>query len=168
MDVFQAPASGVPAEAGTPEEIARFVVGAAVHAPSVHNTQPWWFGHAGQEISVHADTERRLRVADPHGREMMISCGAALFNIRVALRYLGLVPVGVPKGTYAEGSSRAPVPSWAAMVPRTGPTGEPLTGSAGCWRQWEWTTTSRSTPTPATRSATITPAPVTVLPSSSW
>jgi hypothetical protein len=32
-------------------------------------------------------------VADPHGREMMISCGAALFNMRVALRYLGWVPM---------------------------------------------------------------------------
>ncbi len=41
---------------------------------------------------MHADAERRLSVADPHGREMMISCGAALFTARVALRYLGLVP----------------------------------------------------------------------------
>ncbi|HEX9538097.1 MAG TPA: hypothetical protein VGA04_07980 [Streptosporangiaceae bacterium] len=92
MDIFQAPTGGLSAEAGSPEEIARFVVGAAVHAPSVHNTQPWRLSHGEQEISVHADSERRLRVADPHGREMMISCGAALFNIRVALRYLGFVP----------------------------------------------------------------------------
>jgi hypothetical protein len=63
-----------------------------VHAPSVHNSQPWWFSTADREISVHADIDRRLDVADPSGREMMVSCGAALFTARVALRYLGLVP----------------------------------------------------------------------------
>lgn len=74
------------------QEIARFVVEAAVNAPSVHNTQPWWFHGVDHEIGVHADDERRLAVADPDGREMMISCGAALFTARVALRYLGIVP----------------------------------------------------------------------------
>jgi hypothetical protein len=58
----------------------------------VHNTQPWRFSHRGPEISVTADVERRLAVADPEGREMMISCGAALFTSRLALRYLGYVP----------------------------------------------------------------------------
>src|SRR5690348_5436941 len=69
-----------------PAEISRFVVEAAMHAPSVLNTQPWWFSTADREISLHADVDRRLRVADPPGREMMISCAAALFNARVALR----------------------------------------------------------------------------------
>jgi hypothetical protein len=92
MDIFQAPSQEPPAEAAGPEEIARFVVEAAVHAPSVNNTQPWWFGHDENSVSVHADNERQLRVADPLGREMMISCGAALFTVRVALRNLGLVP----------------------------------------------------------------------------
>jgi hypothetical protein len=77
---------------GTPEEIARFVVGAAVWAPSVHNTQPWRFQARPQEISLYADPDRRLSGADPDGREMMISCGAALFTARLALRYLGYVP----------------------------------------------------------------------------
>jgi hypothetical protein len=92
MDIFQAPSEGPLAQAATPAEIARFVVGAAVKAPSVHNTQPWWFSHDKHEISVHADTERQLRVADRNGREMMISCGAALFTVRLALRNLGFVP----------------------------------------------------------------------------
>ncbi len=92
MNVFWAPSGELPKEASSPEEIARFAVEAAVHAPSVHNTQPWWFSNSGHEISVHADVERRLKVADPNGREMLISCGAALFTARVALRYLGLVP----------------------------------------------------------------------------
>ena len=74
------------------EEIAAYVVAAAVWAPSVHNTQPWWFSVGGQELSLHADAGRQLMVADPRGREMMISCGAALFTARLALRSLGYVP----------------------------------------------------------------------------
>jgi hypothetical protein len=92
MDIFEAPSGSPPADAATPEEIARFVTDAAVHAPSVLNTQPWRFHHGKHEMSISANNERQLGVADPHGREMMISCGAALFNMRVALRYLGWVP----------------------------------------------------------------------------
>ena len=67
-------------EPTTAEEIARYVVARAVWAPSVHNTQPWRFtADGGPRISLHADVGRRLAVTDPDGREMMISCGAALF-----------------------------------------------------------------------------------------
>lgn len=73
-------------------ETIRHVVSEAVWAPSVHNTQPWRFATAEQEISLYADGSRRLPVSDPGGREMMISCGAALFNLRLALRSLGWIP----------------------------------------------------------------------------
>jgi hypothetical protein len=73
-------------------EIAAYVVAAAVWAPSVHNTQPWWFSPARQAISLHADAGRQLMTADPGGREMLISCGAALFTVRLALRSLGYIP----------------------------------------------------------------------------
>jgi hypothetical protein len=76
----------------TAAEIAGYVVTAAVWAPSVHNTQPWRFTAGGQQISLHADAGRQLAVADPDGREMMISCGAALFTARLALRSLGYIP----------------------------------------------------------------------------
>jgi len=80
-------------EPTTAEEIARYVVARAVWAPSVHNTQPWRFTvDGGPGISLHADAGRRLTAADPDGREMMISCGAALFTVRLALRDLGYVP----------------------------------------------------------------------------
>ncbi|MEO5874992.1 MAG: nitroreductase family protein [Streptosporangiaceae bacterium] len=72
------------------------VIEAAVWAPSIHNTQPWWFGTrdtgSGPVISLHADTERRLNVADPDGREMMISCGAALATLSLAIRHRGYEP----------------------------------------------------------------------------
>ena len=77
----------------TADEITRYVVARAIWAPSVHNTQPWRFTtDGGPQLSLHADTGRRLTVADPDGREMMISCGAALFSVRLALRSLGYIP----------------------------------------------------------------------------
>ncbi|MDP9868304.1 MULTISPECIES: Acg family FMN-binding oxidoreductase [Streptosporangium] len=81
--------------ARTSEEIASAIhtaVQAAVWAPSVHNTQPWSFAVDGEEISLRADSDRKLRLGDPAGRELLISCGAALMNLRLALRVLGWEP----------------------------------------------------------------------------
>lgn len=66
------------------------VIADAVAAPSVHNTQPWRFVVRGDEVELHLDPERLLPVADPDGREARLSCGAALFNLRLALRVRGL------------------------------------------------------------------------------
>ncbi|MEV0202719.1 hypothetical protein [Nonomuraea sp. NPDC050691] len=66
---------------------------AARWAPSVHNTQPWSFAISGEEISLRADVDRKLRLGDPSDRELLISCGAALFTIRTALRCEGVEPV---------------------------------------------------------------------------
>jgi hypothetical protein len=92
MNGFDTMSRETPTAASPVEEIARFAVETAVYAPSVNNTQPWWFYGADHEVGVHADDERKLAVADPDGREMMISCGAALLTARVALRYIGIVP----------------------------------------------------------------------------
>lgn len=62
------------------------IVTAATHAPSVHNTQPWRVQLDGHRMTVHADPSRQLRHSDPSGREMYISCGAFLFNVRTAAR----------------------------------------------------------------------------------
>jgi nitroreductase len=74
-------------------DLVRGAVEDAIRAPSVHNTQPWLFGVRGSRISVRADPDRRLDVADPQGREMLISCGAALYNLRLSLRKRGYEPV---------------------------------------------------------------------------
>src|SRR5499427_5532547 len=51
------------AELPAAAELAGYVVAAAVWAPSVHNTQPWWFSASGREISLYADAGRPLPVA---------------------------------------------------------------------------------------------------------
>ncbi len=71
---------------------AAYIVQAAIWAPSVHNTQPWWFTFGDAGLTMFADAGRQLTVADASGREMLISCGAALFNARLAVRSLGYVP----------------------------------------------------------------------------
>jgi len=86
------PVNDTRGDTGRFAEDARFAVEAARWAPSVYNTQPWTFGIGEWRISLRADADRRLDVADPDGREMLISCGAALFNLVLALRYRGYAP----------------------------------------------------------------------------
>jgi hypothetical protein len=69
------------------------LVAIAARAPSVHNTQPWRFLADGNALELYADRTRCLRRADPVGREMLISCGAALFGLRLAVRQFGYLPV---------------------------------------------------------------------------
>jgi hypothetical protein len=65
---------------------------AAVLAPSSHNTQPWTFALEPGVIQVRADRTRALPVNDPDDRELVMSCGAALFNLRVAAWHAGAAP----------------------------------------------------------------------------
>jgi hypothetical protein len=68
-----------------PAAVLRRAVLAATAAPSLHNTQPWLFRINDDRIDVYVDRRRQLHATDPHGREMYVSVGAALFNLRVAL-----------------------------------------------------------------------------------
>ena len=58
-------------------------------APSVHNTQPWQFSTAGDVIEVRADRTRQLEFLDPTGRQLHVSCGAAIEFARLAVREAG-------------------------------------------------------------------------------
>ena len=71
---------------------AEYLIATAARAPSVHNTQPWRFRVSPSAIELYCDPRRKLRV-DPAGREMLVSCGAALFGLRLAIRSLGYRPV---------------------------------------------------------------------------
>jgi hypothetical protein len=66
------------------------LVQAATLAPSSHNTQPWLFRLEDPVIDLLADRTRALPVNDPDDRELIISCGCALFNLRVAAAAAGL------------------------------------------------------------------------------
>jgi len=68
---------------------ARELVPWATLAPSSHNTQPWRFRTGGDWIELVADRTRALPVNDPHDRELTISCGCALFNLRTAAAAAG-------------------------------------------------------------------------------
>ncbi|MGI5452074.1 Acg family FMN-binding oxidoreductase [Streptomyces sp. CA-249302] len=78
-----------------PGRAALHLARAASLAPSPHNSQPWLFTEEGQDhgFEVHLDGGRRMVRTDPSGRQAVIACGAALFNVRLAVRRLGFRPV---------------------------------------------------------------------------
>jgi len=76
------------AAAGAAEKL-RFFLQWAVLAPSRNNTQPWLFEIAGDELRAYADVSRTLPVSDPDGRQLLMSCGGALMNLRLAAAHFG-------------------------------------------------------------------------------
>ena len=65
------------------------VLECAALAPSVHNTQPWQFRATGDAIDVRADLSRQLDYLDPTGRQLNVSCGAAIEFAFLAARSIG-------------------------------------------------------------------------------
>lgn len=61
----------------------------ACRAPSIANSQPWGWRIRDDTLELRADRSRQLIVADPEGRLMIISCGAALHHATVVLAVLG-------------------------------------------------------------------------------
>ncbi|MFD9560825.1 Acg family FMN-binding oxidoreductase [Streptomyces sp. NPDC059994] len=70
------------------------LVNDATTAPSLHNAQPWKFVFRRESgvLELHADPSRSLPHTDPAGRALHISCGAALFTLRVAAAHRGWEP----------------------------------------------------------------------------
>lgn len=76
---------------GNSREKSEFLLRYAILAPSSHNSQPWKFRVADDTISIFADTDRWLRVADADKRELFVSTGCALENLLVAAEHFGFV-----------------------------------------------------------------------------
>lgn len=70
----------------------RFLLRYAILAPSSHNTQPWRFRCNDDSIDVLVDRKRKLEVIDPDGRQLFMSLGGALLNLRVAMVRFGHTP----------------------------------------------------------------------------
>ncbi|KAA1250627.1 NAD(P)H nitroreductase [Mycobacterium simiae] len=75
---------------GAPDAKAiREAVALACQAPSLHNSQPWrWIAEAAT-LQLWADPNRSMPATDHTGRELMLSCGAVLNHLHVAMSAAG-------------------------------------------------------------------------------
>ena len=67
----------------------RTVLALTSRAPSVHNTQPWRWLVGGQSLHLYSDADRQLPNIDPDGRDLILSCGAALHHCVVGFAAVG-------------------------------------------------------------------------------
>jgi hypothetical protein len=75
--------------AGTPASKLRFFLRYGVPAPSRYNTPPWRVKVRGDIGELYAGAGGALPVLGPLHRELVISCGAALLFLRLALAHFG-------------------------------------------------------------------------------
>ncbi|MFJ8857992.1 Acg family FMN-binding oxidoreductase [Streptomyces sp. NPDC102451] len=115
-------------------------VDAATMAPSMHNAQPWRFRYvpATSLLQLRVDTARSMPRTDPSDRGMHISCGAALFNLRVAGAHAGWStrvrllpdpadPTLVATASFAEDEERDPISALHPAIDRRHSSREPFT-----------------------------------------
>lgn len=60
----------------------------ACRAPSIHNSQPWQWVLEAATLKLYLDSDR-LVTTDRSGRQALLSCGAALDHLRVAMAATG-------------------------------------------------------------------------------
>jgi nitroreductase len=82
-------AQAKPPPAASLQENIEHIVLCGTLAASVHNTQPWEFAIRDANIIVSIRPGQRLPMADPSGRNIFISLGCCLANIKVAAHALG-------------------------------------------------------------------------------
>lgn len=104
-----------------PEQVVRRMVELACLAPSFHNTQPWGWRLSGNEVFLYGEHDRQLPIEDPLGRNMVISCGAALHHFQLAARALG----------WRADVQRLPEPADATLLARIHLHREPTADAAG-------------------------------------
>ena len=136
------PARAAGATGADPRQALREALRRAELPPSGQDPQPWLFRLDGPDVlELHLDRSRVLSVADPDRREAVISCGAALFRVRVALHATGhagrvqLLPDPLDPDLLARirlGPSHAPSPAdgTLALAIHEGQPGD-LAGQAG-------------------------------------
>jgi len=86
----------------------------ACRAPSISNSQPWLWRIVGDALELRCDPSRQLRVADPRGQLMVMSCGTLLHHATVVLAVLG-------SGVVVERVDEATDPVLLARLRPTGP-----------------------------------------------
>jgi len=74
---------------GTPQQKLAHASKYARFAPAESNWQPWEFRLTDTHLELIARNEPGRDALDPEGREPMISCGAALLYLRLALKHFG-------------------------------------------------------------------------------
>lgn len=70
-------------------DVIRDAVMLACRAPSLHNSQPWRWVAEGEQLHLFADRGALVPTIDPSGRELLLSCGAVLDHLRVAMAAAG-------------------------------------------------------------------------------
>jgi len=70
--------------------VVRAAIALASRAPSTHNTQPWICRLGATSLHLYADLTRWLPATDPDRRDLILSCGAMLHHLEVALASLGV------------------------------------------------------------------------------
>lgn len=63
-----------------------------LRAPSVHNIQPWFLEFDHTRLLLIERRDLALPEHDPTGRDRLMSCGAGLANLELAIRVLGYAP----------------------------------------------------------------------------
>jgi nitroreductase len=116
----------------------------ALRAPSVHNTQPWRWRIANDAIELHADWNRHLVATDPGRRDLMLSCGAALHHLLVALAAQD-IPVHVERLPDPEDSGHL---ATATVRPGASPAADASLFRSIAWRRTDRRRMSRR-PVPA-------------------
>ncbi len=100
-----------------PPQLLSDAVEMACRAPSLHNSQPWrWVAEGTSTLNLYAEPGRALTTLDPLGREIYLSCGAALDHLVVPLAAAGWSPmcsgflIPPPRCTWPKSTSvRSPV-----------------------------------------------------------
>lgn len=119
----------LPDDGSTGERLAS-LVRYAVLAPSGHNTQPWRFRLVEDALELWADRSRGLPVVDPEDRELVMSCGAALFHLRAAAQAHGLdlTVEMLPEGSESDLLARLVLDGAQATIPDVGELVEAIPG----------------------------------------